>query len=358
MEEINNKDRLYNTYVLNNGESVKIIRYKNALNLSVIFSDGTILDKITFRQITKGTLKKPHNKVGEEFLLNNGEIAKIVEYKSCSNCTIEFLDGSVKNNVSYGKLKIGSVQKPTLRIGEKYNINEGGFCEIVEYFNASNCTIQFNDGNILSNVKYDVIKRGKIKNYYRKSVLGVGFLGYGVYKVSIDKEHTLYYQKWVSMLQRCYCEKTQQKQPTYRGCSVDESWLNFQNFAGWFEQNWKPYMKGWHLDKDILIKGNKVYSPETCCFVPIEINSLLTKRQNARGKYPIGVIKYRKEFVFQCWVNGCNKISKVFKTPEEAFYEYKLIKEKEIKRVANIWKDKITEQVYQALINYEVDITD
>lgn len=150
-------------------------------------------------------------------------------------------------------------------------------------------------------------------------------------------------------------EKYHIKYPTYIGCEVNKYWHNFQNFGDWFKENWKPYMdSSWCLDKDILVKGNKVYSPETCCFVPNEINSLFTKRQNKRGDYPIGVNKeYNK---FRVRLNKLN-IS-LRSTPEEAFYDYKIAKEQHIREIADKWKSLIEEKVYKALINYKVEIND
>ena len=138
-------------------------------------------------------------------------------------------------------------------------------------------------------------------------------------------------------------------------CTVDERWHNFQNFAEWYYDN---YIEGYHLDKDILFKGNKIYSPETCCFVPQEINKLFTKRQSKRGDYPIGVISNKKRFI-----SIFTKEKKIFylgsfATPEEAFIAYKTEKENRIKEIANKWKGLISDKVYQALINYQVEITD
>lgn len=83
-----------------------------------------------------------------------------------------------------------------------------------------------------------------------------------------------YYSKWSSMLNRCYSAKRQKKNPYYMGCSVCEEWLYFSNFRMWMEkQNWE----GNELDKDFLVQGNKVYSPETCLFIPQRLNVFFSK---------------------------------------------------------------------------------
>ena len=111
-----------------------------------------------------------------------------------------------------------------------------------------------------------------IKNPYHPAVYGIGYIGEG------EGEKGRVYNIWKKVLQRCYSKEYHIKKPTYIGCSVVKEWLNFQNFAKWYKKNYKPEtMEGWHLDKDILVKGNKIYSPETCCFVPADINSLLLK---------------------------------------------------------------------------------
>jgi len=95
-----------------------------------------------------------------------------------------------------------------------------------------------------------------------------------------------YYQAWKSMLERCYSIKYQERQPTYRGCSVSEEWLTFSVFKSWMEkQEWE----GMQLDKDILFEGNKLYSKETCVFVSSVVNIFTTDRGASRGEWLIGV---------------------------------------------------------------------
>ena len=135
-------------------------------------------------------------------------------------------------------------------------------------------------------------------------------LAYGVgvndanYITHIKKNNKLiwacpFYIKWYDMLKRCYSLKYHKVSPTYIGCSVCPEWRYFSKFRLWMElQNWK----GMELDKDLLVKGNQVYSPDTCCFIPNSINSLFssgTKKNNldlpkgvtltANGKYVVSV---------------------------------------------------------------------
>lgn len=165
------------------------------------------------------------------------------------------------------------------------------------------------------------------------------------------------YRKWKSMLNRCYSVYYHKNKPTYIDCKVCDEWHIFSNFKKWFDAN---YIEGCHLDKDILVKGNKLYSPDTCCFIPAQINSLFTKRNKDRGTLPIGVALHDSKY--QAHFCGRGKLNHLgtFDTPEEAFYAYKKAKEQYIKELAEKYfqEGKITEKVYNALMKYEVEITD
>ena len=169
-----------------------------------------------------------------------------------------------------------------------------------------------------------------------KLVAGVGYND-GTYPSVKVKEHAL----WRSMLARCYKEENLIKKPAYRGCSVFNT-------------------KGWSLDKDLLFKGNKSYSEDTCVFVPIEINNVIVKADSQRGDYPIGVFydKERKKFQARMWVYNKPKFLGRYETVDEAFQTYKTNKEKHIKGMAETWKDVIDFRAYEALVNYKVEITD
>lgn len=70
---------------------------------------------------------------------------------------------------------------------------------------------------------------------------------------------------WYGMFTRCYNPNYHAVEPTYKDACVCEEWWTASNFKKWFDEN---YVEGYQLDKDILVKGNKVYGPNTCCFVP------------------------------------------------------------------------------------------
>ncbi len=241
------------------------------------------------------------------------------------------------------------------RLGETYINNSLQSLTIVEYFSRRNCTVEFEDGTIVKNINFSNIKTGGIINPNFPYLYGIGYKGIGTHKKLINKLYTKQGVVWNSIFTRCYNEKFQKKHNSYIGCSVCEEWHNFQVFAKWHEENYNPeIMEGWHLDKDILFKGNKIYSPKTCVFVPQEINNLFTNRKKGRGKYLIGVSKLGNRFTS----NANGTFLGYFSTEEEAFLKYKEIKEKDIKISADKWKDKITEECYQAMYSYQVEITD
>jgi len=168
------------------------------------------------------------------------------------------------------------------------------------------------------------------------------------------------YKLWASMLKRCFDEKFKQNRPSYQDVTCSKEWLSMTKFIEDVSQMKGFGLSGWQLDKDILQKGNKLYSKDNCCFVPAEVNNLLIKSDNSRGEYPIGVYFHKAtgKFVAQLAINGKRKHLGLFTTPEEAFQVYKLAKEAYIKVVAHKWKHLLDNRVFQALMSYEVAIDD
>ena len=167
------------------------------------------------------------------------------------------------------------------------------------------------------------------------------------------------YKLWARVLERC-TEGFLIKNPTYAGCQVSENFKSYSFFYDWcqtqqgflcLDRNGNTF----ELDKDLLIRGNKLYSENTCVFLPSKLNCLLIRKETKRGKYPIGVYynKGRNKFTAQC-----QKHLGLFVTPEDAFQAYKAYKESYIKEVANEYRTQLDPRAYQALLNYTVEITD
>ena len=251
------------------------------------------------------------------------------------------------------------------RIGERFrNRDELGGYEfvIIEYNNAKDLWVQFQDEHKSRvHTQYDKCLKGNVKNPYHTSVYGVGYLGQGKYKSTINSKNTKEYSEWKSMLQRGYDEKFHKKHHTYKDVIADEYFHNFQNYCKWREDNYYEIEgETMCLDKDILCKGNKIYAPDTCIFVPQRINTLFIKCDASRGEYPVGVHydKQANKYVAFCQVENRPKYLGYYNTPEEAFQAYKEFKEQYIKQVADEYKDKIPQELYDAMYRYEIDIND
>jgi hypothetical protein len=191
-----------------------------------------------------------------------------------------------------------------------------------------------------------------------KLVQGYGIYTKGVYKSEIDGDEATEYGIWASMIKRCRPDgNLQLRQPAYIGCSVHPDFINFQWFAEWCQSQIGFGLKGWAMDKDILIQGNKVYGPDTCCFVPRELNLMLTHKRKNQGAYPTGVSYHKQsgKYRTQIHTDGKNLCIGSFKTPEEASEAYKVAKLAEIHRQADIYKERIDPRVYAALKAYRFD---
>lgn len=248
------------------------------------------------------------------------------------------------------------------RTGETNYNNFGSKTIIKKYRNSMNIDIYFPDYDCtIYHKTYKDFKNGKIGCPYEPRAYGIGYIGIGNYKVHDEfGKNTKAYATWHDMLRRCYNNAWKAKYPTYENCYVNEEWLNYQNFAEWFYQNYYE-IDGeiMNLDKDILFKYNNEYGPNTCVYVPHRINNLFIRRESMRGDLPIGVKMINNKFEASC----CNENSKhitlgCYDTPEEAFYAYKEYKEKLIKEIADEYKDYIPYNLYEAMYAYEVEITD
>ncbi len=173
------------------------------------------------------------------------------------------------------------------------------------------------------------------------------------YKGEDGKQITCpYYIKWYNMLKRAYCPKYHAKQPTYVNCSVSPEWLTFSKFKSWMvQQDWQ----GNELDKDLLVKGNKVYGPTTCIFVPRDVNSLFLDHGAARGAFPIGVDYHKpnNKYRASCRVRG--KVTHIgcYQTPEAAHRAYNSFKRTLCIIVANEQSDvRIRDAILNQLDNY------
>lgn len=188
-------------------------------------------------------------------------------------------------------------------------------------------------------------------------IQGIGYDSGGKWVKNIDCKPTQEYQTWCCMLARCYSQKVCDRQPRYLDCTAHEDFHDFQKFCEWASCQ-AGYGKGWQLDKDFLSE-TKMYSPETCLFLPREINNFLIGRSANRPGMLKGVCARGKGYVAQCQLgNGRKFQSKVLSSVHEAWLQYKQVKEGYAKEIAAKWQSQIDPRAYEALMNYQVEITD
>lgn len=245
-----------------------------------------------------------------------------------------------------------------VNVGEVYENNVGLKFVVIEYNGCNDVKVKFVDSSYTTFSTTSNIRSGSVKDKMSPSVYGVGVVG--VDPISTNQKPHQEYVFWNSMLQRCYDLSYKLKRPTYIGCTSSNNFKYYPYFKDWCNKQVGFGNKGWCLDKDILVKGNKLYSEDTCCFVPREINSLFALSGNSRGLNPIGVQFNLEEGNYSARVSRDGKHCNIgtYETKEDAFLCYKEAKELHIKSVAKRWFGKIDQNVFNALMTYEVDILD
>lgn len=178
------------------------------------------------------------------------------------------------------KLLFKGVQKETTNSGLVTVIGQDG-TPCIDYkgrLRYNRFIVQFADGTIIS-VDRSALNRGDVENPNRKTVYNRGSLGIGNYEAYVNHKPSKEYVVWISMFTRCYNPDTWINHPQYKECEVDERWWNFQNFCEELKliegfSDWVIHgSKQFHLDKDILVKGNKLYTLSRCKFVTVLENS-------------------------------------------------------------------------------------
>lgn len=243
-------------------------------------------------------------------------------------------------------------------LGKIYNSkNFGKFC-IVEYINSKNVSVMFLDTGYITKTTTKEINNGSIMDRLKPSVHDVGILGVK-YKTreSFNKTKVKEYALWNSMLERCYSKTNRTKFAAYDGCEASENFKRYEFFHEWC-QDQVGFKSGYELDKDLLIKGNRLYSEHTCIFIPKEINAAISLKKSQRSNLLIGVRNCGEHFSarYSCFNNGV-EFGK-FPTEIEAFVAYKKAKEDYLKSLAEKYRHSIDYRAYKALISFSVETTD
>ena len=243
-------------------------------------------------------------------------------------------------------------------IGQIFPTNNCGNLEIIEYINKRNVTVRFLNTNFITNVELGDIRRGNVRDYLMPSVYNVGIIDIK-YPAYFEGKMLLEYQIWHDMLRRCYDQNWQIRHPSYEGCLTSKNFAYYPFFYEWCNDQIGFGNLDWQLDKDLLVKGNKVYSEDTCIFIPREINVALTHNRTQESIYPTGVNLYRSgRFQSQIMMYGKKRYLGYFDTPEEAFLAYKQSKEQYLQSLAYKWEPYIDSRAFEALLHYQLEITD
>jgi len=242
-------------------------------------------------------------------------------------------------------------------VGRVFPTTGGTDFIVTDYESYSSIIVKFLDKyGYETKTSVDSAQKGHVNNPYAPSLLGRGFSGVGRHKKSIGGKLTPEYRSWSGAMYRCYGEDIHIRQPTYSGCSVCGDWWNFQEFSDWYVNN-KFYGLGYQLDKDILVQGNKVYSPDTCTLIPKELNCLLTDCGANRGEFPQGVTfdKRRGRYVSSIRPDNSTKHLGYYDSAGEAYTVYKIAKELRVKEKALEWEGRIEDKVFNKLMSWTLD---
>lgn len=311
--------------------------------------------------------------VGYTATNRQGFTYRVIAYRNTKDVDIQFEDGLVIEHIPVTKLNQNTLFHPDYpipkikktpadqRLGEKRKNKQGRMMTVIEYRGAEDIDVELESGFVVKHTEYQLFERGHISDPFYPSLYGVGYMGmrtpYGK-----SNQYARQYEVWSSMLKRCYNENCQRHQ-WYEDCVVDERWHNFATFLQWWNENYYELPDGMgrvELDKDFKNKHCRAYGPDTCLLIPQRINGAAPKRRTIDKEFPIGVTfnKVKQKYHVRVTLDGKDTHIGNYNTFDEAFRVFKDTKEGELKRLANLYKPYIPQEVYDAVINYEVEETD
>lgn len=296
-------------------------------------------------------LSKKNMRLGETRVMNNGLKATIIDYRKASDIDVMFLDDNcIRYNVRYNHFIEGKVDKIKQRVGEIYKLKCGATARIIEYRGVKDVDIKILENEeIIRNLQYNNIKEGSVRPRYYPSVYSIGYLGES--SIYENGKISLSYQKWNSMIERCYAGR----HDAYKDVAVCEEWHNYSNFKKWFDENYyKVDDEQMDIDKDILSEKSKIYSPNTCLIIPHYLNVLILDNKQSESQYGTGISKKGNKYIARVSKKGKRVCVGAYSSLHDAKQSYMESKTKYIKEIIELYKSKIPNKVYVSLLNYKL----
>lgn len=311
--------------------------------------------------------------VGYKQTNRQGLTYEVITYRNNKDIDVKFQDGFVIEHTKVTKLNQNTIFHPDYpipkinktpsekRLGETRKNKQGRKMTIIAYRGAADIDVQFESKFVVDHTEYKLFERGTICDPFFPSLYGIGYMGMRTSYKCADK-YARQYEVWSSMMKRCYNENCE-RHIWYEDCTVAEEWHCFANFLKWYNEHYYKLPDGMgdlDLDKDMKSHNNKVYGPDTCLLIPAAINRRIYHRITSSSDLPLGVTYDKKTGKYKARgrIDKKDVYFGKYDTIEEAFQRVKLEKENEICKAAELYKPYMPQEVYDAVINYKVEITD
>jgi len=349
---------------LENGQGEKYIieEMEHCKQVKVRFLSNDSIKYTTADYAYRGVVRMEKVLIGSKYLDKSGEEITVIAKDGQSNITVQWSDGETRSVNAYrieNRLVIrtndNKLINPTVKVGQVYINRQGSQIKVIEYENSTKILVEIGKTKYQQYVHAGNLISLNVHDNFAPSLAGRGIFGDAVVDVKSQV-----YTSWAGMFKRCYTfyEDKPRARINYEGCEVHENFVYLPDYIDWY--NKQLVEPKWHLDKDLLVKGNKVYSPETCVFLPRALNTFLTLRGNDRGPYPLGVTYHDRlgKYEASCNRDGKSVYLGLHLDPLSAFEAYKNEKEAYAKDLAKRWKGRIDPRACEALMNFEISIED
>ena len=262
--------------------------------------------------------------IGNKFVTKEGyEIEIIEKYVGIDKSKIIFKESGLEMIVFNGGIRRGTIHNPShildkCKVGTIHLSSDGDKYEVIEKIDNNKRLIRFEGYTQTKEVFTSAILSNSVKNNFKPILYGVAYKGEG----TAPRSNALQYTTWRNMITRCFSEEYKLKNPTYKNVTVCEDWLDFGKFQIWHNETFLG--EGFEIDKDLLQQDveNKIYSPETCIWLPKKVNSFLTNMQRSNTSGYVGVRKHYRKWTSSISIDGVRHHLGYYDTLEEASKSY------------------------------------